>query len=154
MELEQSMTVQAPAERVWALLLDPQTMAGCVPGTQSVEVLGPDEYLAEVKVKFSFISASFRMRTAIVESRPPHYLRCTGTGEDSRIASSVKHDSELFVTDLGDGQTEIRVQGKAQVFGKLGSFGLAMMKPKIDRMWRDFGAALSEKLAEREAPHR
>lgn len=147
MELEKTMTLAAPAERVWALLLDPAVMAGCVPGTQSVEVLGPEEYLAEVRVKFSFISVQFRMRTTIVDSRPPEYLRVTGTGEDSRIASSVQHESELFVTDLGNGQTEIRVSGKAQIFGKLGSFGLGMMKPKIDRMWTEFGAALTDRLA-------
>lgn len=146
MELEKKMIVAAPAAKVWDLLLDPEVMAGCVPGTQSVEVLGPEEYLAEVKVKFSFISVQFRMRTTIVESRPPEYLRVTGTGEDSRIASSVAHESELFVTDLGDGTVEIRVQGKAKIFGKLGSFGLSMMKPKIDRMWAEFGAALTDKL--------
>lgn len=129
------------------MLLDPQIMAGCVPGTQSVEVLSSEEYLAEVRVKFSFISVQFRMRTVIVERRPPMYLRVTGTGEDSRIASSVSHESELFVTDMGDGQTEIRFQGKAQVFGKLGSFGLNMMKPKIDRMWSEFGVALTDRLS-------
>lgn len=153
MELEKTMTVAAPAERVWAMLLDPEIMAGCVPGTQSVEVLSPEEYLAEVRVKFSFISVQFRMRTSIVDSRPPAYLRVTGSGEDSRIASSVQHESELFVTELGDGQTEIRVSGKAQVFGKLGSFGLNMMKPKIDRMWAEFGSALNERLvAAEQAP--
>jgi carbon monoxide dehydrogenase subunit G len=151
MELEKTMTVAAPAARVWATLLDPVAMSACVPGTQSVEVLGPDEYLAEVKVKFSFISVQFRMRTTIVDSRPPEYLRVTGTGEDSRIASSVAHETELFVTDLGDGQTEIRVAGRAQIFGKLGSFGLSMMKPKIDRIWSEFGAALADRLATPEA---
>ncbi len=151
MELEKSMTLDAPAEKVWAFLLDPEVMAGCVPGTESVEVLNPEEYLAQVKVKFSFIKVNFNMRTTIVESRPPGYLRVTGSGEDSRIASSVQHESELFVTDLGDGKTEIRVKGKAQIFGKLGSFGLNMMKPRIDRMWREFGAALTERLTDTEA---
>lgn len=151
MELEKSMTVAAPPAKVWALLLDPEVMAGCVPGTESVEVLSPEDYVANVKVKFSFIKVNFRMRTQIVENRPPAYLRVTGSGEDSRIASSVQHESELFVTDLGDGQTEIRVKGKAQVFGKLGSFGLSMMKPKIDRMWGEFGAALTERLSSAEA---
>ena len=147
MDVEKSMTVDAPIDRVWALLLDPVRMAGCVPGTQSVEEITPDEYLAVVKVKISFISATFKVRTLITDRRPPEWLRCEGPGEDSRVASSVKHESELHLADLGDGRTEMTVKAKAQVFGKLGSFGLSVMKTKIDRMWVEFGTALEAELA-------
>lgn len=81
MELEKTLTVAAPRSRVWELLLDPKIMAGCVPGTQSVEVISDVEYLAEIKVKISFIAARFKVRTKIVESRPPDYLRIEGTGK-------------------------------------------------------------------------
>ena len=83
MDIEKSMVVAAPVDRVWKLLLDPKLMAGCVPGVQSVEVLSDTEYLANIKVKISFISANFKIKTTILETRPPHYLRCEGIGEDS-----------------------------------------------------------------------
>jgi uncharacterized protein len=139
-ELEKTLTVAAPRPRVWELLLDPKIMAGCVPGTLSVEVLSDVEYLAEIKVKISFIAARFKLRTKIVEARPPEYLRIEGTGEDSSVASSMKQNSELFVTDLGDGSTQIRIKVTADVLGRLGSFGLSVMKTKADRMWDEFGA--------------
>jgi carbon monoxide dehydrogenase subunit G len=142
-ELEKTLTVAAPRSRVWELLLDPKIMAGCVPGTQSVEVLSAVEYLAEIKVKISFIAARFKIRTKIVESRPPEYLRIEGTGEDSTVASSMKQSSELFLTDLGDGNTQIRIKVTADVLGRLGSFGLSVMKTKADRMWDEFGANFS-----------
>jgi carbon monoxide dehydrogenase subunit G len=147
MEVEKYMIVNAPVQEVWDFLLDPGRMASCVPGTQSVEVISETEYLAVVKVKISFISATFKVRTKVLEINAPHYLRCEGTGEDSRVASSVKQETELFVTDLGNGETEIRFNGKAQVFGKLGSFGLSVMKTKVDRMWSEFGDALKARLA-------
>ncbi|MCR0982687.1 CoxG family protein [Roseomonas populi] len=140
MELEKTLTIAAPVARVWALLLDPKIMAGCVPGTGSVEVLSDTEYLAEIKVKISFIAARFKVRTRILEARAPEYLRIEGTGEDASVTSSMRQSSELFLTDLGDGSTEIRVKAKADVLGRLGSFGLAMMKTKADRMWEEFGA--------------
>jgi carbon monoxide dehydrogenase subunit G len=139
-ELEKTLTVAAPRSRVWELLLDPKIMAGCVPGTQSVEVISDVEYLAEIKVKISFIAARFKVRTKIVESRPPDYLRIEGTGEDSSVASSMKQSSELFLTDLGGGNTQIRIKATADVLGRLGSFGLSVMKTKADRMWDEFGA--------------
>ena len=140
MELEQQLTVAAPRQRVWDLLLDPNVMAGCVPGTQAVEVISDTEYHAEIKVKISFISARFRIRTTIVESRAPDYLRIEGTGEDSSVASAMKQTSELFLTDDGGGGTTVRIKARAEVLGRLGSFGLGIMRTKADRMWDEFGA--------------
>lgn len=147
MELEKTLTVAAPRARVWELLLDPKVMAGCVPGTQSVQVISDVEYLAEIKVKISFIAARFKIRTKIVESRPPEYLRMEGTGEDSTVASSMTQSSEMFLTDLGNDRTEIRINAKADVMGRLASFGLSVMKIKADRMWDEFGANFAAVLA-------
>jgi carbon monoxide dehydrogenase subunit G len=108
-----------------------------------VQVLSDTEYLADIKVKISFVAASFKIKTTILETRPPHYLRCEGTGEDSSVASSLKQTSEIFLTEQPGGQTEIRVKAKADVFGRLGSFGLTVMKTKADRMWEEFAANLA-----------
>jgi carbon monoxide dehydrogenase subunit G len=143
------MVVAAPVDRVWKVLLDPKLMASCVPGVQSVEVLSDTEYLANIKVKISFISANFKIKTTILETRPPHYLRCEGTGEDSSVASSLKQTTEMFLTEQRGG-TEIRTKTHAEVFGRLGSFGLSVMKTKTDRMWEEFGANLAAILRQEE----
>ena len=142
MDIEKSMVVPAPIDQVWRLLLDPKVMAGCVPGVQSVQVLSDKEYLAEIKVRMSFISANFKIKTTILETRPPQYLRCEGAGEDSSVASSLKQTTEMFLTEVAGG-TEIRIKTHAEVFGRLGSFGLSVMKTKSDRMWEEFGDNLA-----------
>ncbi len=147
MEIEKSMHCAASAERVWALLLDPQVMGECVPGMKSIEVLSATEYLAEMHVKFSFISAKFKLRTTVVEQRPPHYLQSQGSGEDSSVASTLKQTSEIFLTEQADGQTELRMKVQVQVLGRLGTFGLSAMKTKADRLWEEFAANLQTKLA-------
>ena len=147
MEIEKTLTLAAPAARVWELLLDPQVMAACVPGMQSVEVISPTEYRALMQVKIAFVSAKFRLKTTIVEQRAPHYLRAEGTGEDASVASALKQQSEMFLSEQPDGGTELKIKVKVDVLGRLGSFGLSVMKTKADRMWEEFGENLGRQLA-------
>jgi carbon monoxide dehydrogenase subunit G len=97
-------------------------------------------------VKFSFISAKFKLRTTVIEQRQPHYLRSQGTGEDSSLASTLKQDSEIFLTEQPDGQTELRMKVQVQVLGRLGTFGLSAMKTKADRLWEEFARNLQSRL--------
>jgi carbon monoxide dehydrogenase subunit G len=145
-EIEKTMTVAAPAAQVWQMLLYPNVMGSCVPGMKSIEVVSEVEYIAQIHVKISFISAKFKLRTTIVEQRAPHYLRCEGTGEDASVASSLKQQSELFLAELPDGRTELRMRVKVDVLGRLGTFGLSVMKTKADRMWEEFGQNLVARL--------
>lgn len=146
MDIEKSLRIAATPERVWALLLDPQAMAACVPGMQSVEVISPDEYAALMHVKIAFVSARFKLRTRIVERREPLYLKAEGTGEDASVASSLKQVTELSLTPHADGGTDLQIKVHVDLLGRMGSFGLSVMKTKADRLWDEFGVNLAAKL--------
>ena len=139
MEIDKTLVIAAPREQVWALLLDPQVMAGAVPGMKSIEVISPTEYVAEMHQKISFISAKFKLRTRIVEQRPPEYLRAEGTGEDASVASSLKQRSEIYLEPTEDGGTQLRLKVTVDLLGRLGTFGLSVMKtkgrPPLGRVW-------------------
>lgn len=147
MEIEKTLVVGAPAGQVWALLLDPKVMGGCVPGMQSIEVVSPTEYKALIAVKIAFISARFKLKTTIVEQDAPRYLRCEGTGADNSVASSLRQQSEIFLTPQASGGTELKLKVKVDVVGRLASFGLSAMKTKADRMWEEFGQNLAQRIA-------
>lgn len=148
MEIDKSVSLNASASRVWALLLDPQAMGACVPGMESIEVLTPEEYKAVMKVKIAFVSARFTLRTRIVERREALYLKAEGTGEDAAVASSLKYTSEIFLTDRPDGGTDLQMKVHVDLLGRMGNFGLSVMKTKADRLWDEFGVQLAAQLAE------
>ena len=152
MEIEKTLTVTAAPAQVWALLLDPQVMAGAVPGMKSIEVVSPTEYVAVMHQKISFISAKFKLRTRITEQRAPEYLCAEGTGEDASVASSLKQRSEVFLTPTADGGTELRIKVSVDLLGRLGTFGLSVMKTKADRLWDEFGANLKARIEAGEVP--
>lgn len=143
MEFEKTTMVPAPVERVWQMLLDPKVMAACVPGTQSIEVLSDSEYLVGIQVKLSFITARFKVRATVMEMRAPEYLRSNAAGEDSTLTTSLKLSSEVFLKDRGDSTMELRMRLRVELFGRLGDFGLNVVKTKADRMWEEFGRNLA-----------
>ncbi len=151
MEFEKTAVVAAPVERVWQMLLDPQLMGACVPGVAAIDVVSDTEYVVSVHVKVAFVSARFKVRTTIAEMRPPTFLRSQGAGEDTSLTSSLKLASELFLTDRGDGTTEIRTRLDVDLFGRLGTFGLNIIKTKADRMWDEFSRNLAARVAAQEA---
>lgn len=146
MDIEKTLTLPAPPARVWELLLDPQVMGACVPGMQSIEVISPTEYRSVMQVKISFVSAKFRIHTRIVEQRPPHYLKSEGSGDDASVASSFKQVSEMVLEETPDGGTKLGMKVKVDMLGRLGTFGLNVMKTKADRMWDEFGVNLANRL--------
>lgn len=146
MEIEKKMTIAAPRAEVWKQLLDPNVMGACVPGMESIDVISDTEYLVNIHVKMSFISARFKVRTIITEMDEPNYLKSEGTGEDSSITSSLKHTSEVFLTELGPNETEFRTTVNVELLGRLGSFGMNMVKNKADRMWDEFGKNLTQRI--------
>lgn len=146
MEIEKTLLLDAPPARVWALLLDPNAMGACVPGMESIEVISDSEYVAVMKVKISFISARFKLKTRIVERDEPRYLRAEGTGEDTSVASSLKQVSEMWLAEREGGGTELRMKVKVDVLGRMGTFGLGVMKTKADRLWDEFGVNAAARL--------
>lgn len=152
MEIEKTLLLDAPPAIVWALLLDPNAMGACVPGMESIEVVSDDEYVAVMKVKIAFISARFKLKTRIVERDEPRYLRAEGTGEDASVASSLKQSSEMWLQAREGGGTELRMKVKVDVLGRMGTFGLGVMKTKADRMWDEFGVNAAARLAGKAEP--
>lgn len=151
MEIEKTLAVSASPQEVWNLLLDPQVMAGAVPGMKSIDVISPTEYVAVMHQKIAFISAKFKLHTRIVEQKAPEYMRVEGTGEDASVASSLKQTSEVFLSPGAEGGTELRIKVNVDVLGRLGAFGLSVMKTKADRLWEEFGANLRDRLESGEA---
>jgi carbon monoxide dehydrogenase subunit G len=63
-------TFAAPPERVFALLTDPDVIAGAMPGVRSHRVLDEDHWEAKVKLPLPLLPA-VTVQMEVVERRPP-----------------------------------------------------------------------------------
>src|SRR5258705_4998469 len=67
MQLENSFTVGAPPERVFAYLLDVNKIVGCVPGAEISEVVDPTTFKGKVKVKVGPITVAYNGTAKITD---------------------------------------------------------------------------------------
>ena len=128
MKIEQSFVVDAPADRVWSLIRDPEIMVGCVPGCDAIEQVDDTTYTADVTVSVGPIKATFSLIIEVVEEVPPILVKTLSRGEEGSRASMVKSVNEMRLTRLAGGETEIAYSADVEISGRLGRYGAGMMK--------------------------
>ena len=67
MKFNGTVDINAPRDRVWAFLMDPDQVGPCGPGVESIEVVDADHFTARAKVGIGFISARFNISMPGVE---------------------------------------------------------------------------------------
>jgi carbon monoxide dehydrogenase subunit G len=138
MRVEGSFTVAAPRERVFAEITNPALMAGCIPGCEAIEVIDAKTYRARILVEVGPIKARFNLVVEVTEVEPPARVVSVTRGEEGTRASVVSSNNELLLAPAEDGGTEVRYASDVSVTGRLGKFGLGMMKKKAEALGAKF----------------
>lgn len=146
MKVEGGFIVDAPIDRVWRAIRDPDVVAPCIPGCQSVESLGDNSYKTSVRVALGPIATTFNATIKITEEQPPLRLACVTRGEEGGKASSLSAQSELVLSELEGERTEVRYSSEASIFGRLGRYGLGMMKKKADAIGAEFATVFAARV--------
>ena len=146
MRVEKTVTVKAPIQQAWEVLLDPVAIGACVPGVERIEPIDPTRFVVSVNVKVGIVRARFRVNVTVTETRPPYYLRSEGFGDEAGLTSSLRQSTELELREVSPSETEIHVRTDVDVFGVLGTFGGSVIKGKADKMWEEFAANLKTRI--------
>jgi carbon monoxide dehydrogenase subunit G len=136
---EEEFTVDAAPDAVWDFLLDPERVAPCLPGCESLEVEDATTYKVRLTVKVGFLSTTQNLKVELVEADRPRHLVSVARGEDRKLASQVEVKNTLDLSPASAG-TLVRYRSDVRVLGRLGSVGDAVMKVKARQLAGDFAA--------------
>ena len=146
MRFEHQFSVDAPAERVWAFLMDVPQMAACIPGASGVTRIDDTVYDATVIAKIGPISAKFGCRITILNLDD---ATRTGSvevaGKDTKLGGGVKAKMEMSLS--GDGPTTVNIRSDVDIMGKIGQYGHGMISKRADAMLADFANCARASLA-------
>lgn len=147
MILDQKVIVPAPPEKVWDFVMDVPRVAECVPGVESVDQTGDDEYVGALKVRVGPIGVRLEGKVTVVERNvEDRRAQMNVEAVDRRIKGAVNAKSTMQLEPLDDGTTELSVHTDASILGKLGEFGQAIMRRKADQIMKEFAENMSKRI--------
>ncbi len=151
MLLEGKFSLKAPIQDVWNFLLEPGTLASCIPGAETVEAVDDKTYESVVKQKVGPISVKLKFTTTITETDPPRYLKAVGRGGDIGKAGTFSQETTVNLTEIAKDEVEISYRSNATLVGRLATFGERIMRAKAKQVGEEFTRNLQEKLESRTA---
>ena len=143
MKVEGSYQFDAPKERVWSVLLDPEALKSCIPGCETLNATGEDQYEAVMKVGVAAIRGTYKgtVRITDKEELTRYKMQVQGSGG----AGFVRGEAVVELADQG-GSTQVNVSGDGQVGGTVAGVGQRMLGGVAKMLMGQFFDCLKKQL--------
>ncbi len=145
MEMKGEQLVPASQQATWEALNDPQVLKACVPGCESIDATGPDEYQVLMVARVGPVSAKFKGKLAISDIRPPDSYAIAFEGQGGP-AGFAKGGAQVRLSPEGAG-TKLAYDVKANVGGKLAQIGSRLVDAAAKKVADDFFRNFNERFA-------
>lgn len=146
MIIEGKFTVKAPIQKLWDMLLEPETLGACVPGAEKIEKIDDNTYDAVVKQKVGPIKVKLSFRSVLTKVEPPTHVELEGEGEDMTKLGHLKQKTVVDMKEIGGGEVEVSYKADVAIVGKMAMFGDRIMRAKAKDVEKEFTKNLQEKL--------
>jgi carbon monoxide dehydrogenase subunit G len=124
MRIENTVEVDAPLDRVWALVNDIPRVAPCMPGAALTGALDDKTYEGTVAIKLGPLRMSYKGKVVVEEvDEANHSARLAASGRDTKGAGTARASVETRLEPAGDSHTRLLVTSDVQLTGKVASFG-------------------------------
>ena len=150
MELEASRLLPVDRETAWRALNDPEILKVAIPGCETMEKTGENEYAIAMTAAVGPVKAKFRAKLTLSDVVEPESYTLIFDGQGG-AAGFGKGSAEVALAPEGD-QTRLSYRVKAQVGGKIAQVGSRLVDAASKKLADDFFAAFSTELARRFAP--
>ena len=143
MNLDGSAVLHADPERVWAVITDPAVLARTIPGCESLEQVGDDEYKMNVTVGVGAIRGTYAGEVKLSDQQRPtsYVMHASGAGGPGNVRATVRINLEPD-TD----STTLTYSADAVVGGPVAGVGQRMMTGVAKRMAGQFFKAIDDEL--------
>jgi carbon monoxide dehydrogenase subunit G len=127
-----SVQIEAPRDKVWAFVIDPEQVGSCGPGVESIERVDDTHYKARAKVGIGFISARFNADLEMAEQDPPDRAVIKARGQAP--GSAVDATATMRLSDGEGGGTLMDWEADVTISGTIASVGARMIEGTANKL--------------------
>jgi hypothetical protein len=150
MDINGEFEIPASRQRVWEALNDPDVLAQCIPGCESIERESDTELLAKMKAKIGPVKARFESHISLSNLDPPNSYTLSGEGKGGP-AGFGKGSADVTLADSG-ANTMLSYTATLQVGGKLAQVGSRLVGGAARKIANDFFSKFAELVSQPAAP--
>lgn len=136
MKITGRQSVNAPRQQVWDRLIDPNSIAGCLPGVETLDKIGDDEYSMAMNIGIGMVKGVYNGKVRLSNLNPPNDYQMFVEG--SGRPGFVKGTGTVRLADGEDGTTDIEYEGDVEVGGPVGAVAQRMLGGVANRMVGQF----------------
>jgi carbon monoxide dehydrogenase subunit G len=135
MKVSGSHILAVKPERAYEMMQDPEVLARSMPGCESLEKTGDNEYSMKMKMAMASLSGAFDGKVRIADQQPPTSFRLIveGTGK----IGFMKGEGLLRFAANGEG-SEVSYDGDVQVGGTIAAVGQRLIDATAKMMIKRF----------------
>ncbi|MFC4111782.1 SRPBCC family protein [Nonomuraea zeae] len=148
MRFEHEFTVPVPVEQAWAVLLDVERVAPCLPGA-TLDIFEGDEFTGRMKVKVGPIVVTYKGSARFEDVDKDSYsLAIQASGKEARGSGTASATVRARMTPSGESTTAVTVETTFNVTGRPAQFGRGVMAEVGGKLIERFAGNLAELLSE------
>ncbi|MGV3653370.1 MAG: CoxG family protein [Noviherbaspirillum sp.] len=145
MELKGEQHIPLEREAVWAALNDPALLKASIPGCESIDETGENEYALTMLAAIGPVKARFKGKLAVSDLCPPESYTLAFEGSGG-AAGFGKGGAKVALTSV-EGGTLLTYQANAQVGGKIAQVGSRLIDGVAGKMAAEFFTRFKAALA-------
>ena len=145
--LRNEFTVAGDLETVWGLMLDLESVAGCVPGARIEAVSPPNSYQGSIRVRIGPMTVDYKGQATLAEVDEERrtatiLLKARETKGQGAAVATVRNRLEAT-----PGGTRVVAETELQITGPQAMFGKGVLEDVGSRVLQEFSRRLEERMA-------
>ncbi|MDA7551208.1 carbon monoxide dehydrogenase subunit G [Rhodobacteraceae bacterium] len=136
MELADEIIINAPKERVYAALNDPEILQQCIPGCEELIKHSDTELEAKVVLKVGPVKARFSGDVTLDRDGAPDAFSLSGQGSGG-AAGHAKGGADVTLTSVGD-KTVLKYGARVEIGGKIAQLGGRLIQSTAKKLAAKF----------------
>jgi hypothetical protein len=143
LRIEGTHLIEAPRERVWKYLTDPDIIAKCLPGCEKLEPAGDNLYEATLRIGIGAMKGTFssHIRMKVLDPGKQYQLSVEGKG----VLGFLKGEGVISLDDSAQ-PTNVLYQGEVQIGGVIAGVGQRMIQGFARQTISHFFAAMAQEM--------